>query len=201
MNVWMKYVWNCNTSFCWYGKKNNPQKFDKSKVCIVTDTTGDNRCERKNVDRLEQAIIQGGEKEKEAETDDSYAEMATAFQDSEETGPPVWEKMAEILNSRVGGKLPGKKNSGKKWQHTRYQPLTPKWVFPDRTERFQRHWSLTQERRMCERATHNAPCPRPRSLQAYALTSYWRSGTTRTLHDKRQWEKAWALASAVSLTV
>lgn len=55
------------------------------------------------------------------ETDNIYAEMATAFEDSGESGQPVSEKVAQILKSRFEGKLSHQK---KKQRKTNKVPAT-----------------------------------------------------------------------------
>lgn len=64
--------------------------------------------EEKAVQDLEDELVHGAEQETEIE-EDIFTEMASSFDDSEEKGPPVSDKLAELLNSRFGSKLPDKK--------------------------------------------------------------------------------------------
>ena len=41
--------------------------------------------------------------------EDIFTETASSFDDNEEKGPPVSEKLTQLLNSRFGSKLPHKK--------------------------------------------------------------------------------------------
>ena len=59
--------------------------------------------------------------------EDIFSEMASAFDDNEEKGLPVSEKLAELFNSQLGSKLPNK-NSEISWQHTQCtQSTAPTW--------------------------------------------------------------------------
>ena len=63
---------------------------------------------KKAVQDIENELVHRAEQETETE-EDICTEMAPSFDDNEEKGPPVSDKLAELLNSRFGSKLQDKK--------------------------------------------------------------------------------------------
>ena len=64
--------------------------------------------EEKAVQDLENELVHGAEQETEIE-EDVFTEMASSFDDNEEKGSPVSDKLAELLYSQFGSKLQDKK--------------------------------------------------------------------------------------------